>query len=37
MNNSGHVVGFGTNPQGVTHALFTPVPEPDFYAMLLAG
>jgi probable HAF family extracellular repeat protein len=38
INVLGQIVGYGTNPQGITRAyLLTPVPEPETYAMLLAG
>ena len=38
VNDLGQIVGYGTNPQGETHAfMLTPVPEPEVYLMMGVG
>jgi probable HAF family extracellular repeat protein len=38
INDLGQIVGYGTNPNGVTHAfLLTPVPEPSALVLLGMG
>jgi probable HAF family extracellular repeat protein len=38
INDAGQIVGYGSNPQGVTSAfILTPVPEPEAYLMMGVG
>jgi probable HAF family extracellular repeat protein len=38
INDNGWIVGYGTNPDGYTHAfLLTPIPEPSTFALLGIG